>query len=434
MTEWQPLVHAYRARRAFRIRPRRRIAITPERAFAAIVEASRPFRLGARFRAVPDVRFYSGDDLLRSPGELLPGDGDRTLAEYAARIAPRAPQFQLVVTHPLVLDFALWAEVRRHARAIFDGIGYPVLPVVSELVIGTFARTPRGFTKRLHHAPLTFVLGGALRARLWDALWQRSPNEICDFDDHPPSQVIDAEPGDAVWWPADRWHLDGAGGGVCALLRLWIPDAGSATGAMVQQLAAAQLEAQLGGSEAVPYLRATRGGQATAPRPLLRAGARLGEIVCGPTLARELAIGWAKRVSACGLEPVPATVPCVLHDSARVRRDPSTPIVRMRWRDETIWAANGHAFALRAGERALHRLVEGLASRASSVAAICDGDPSVRGALEQLAEMGALSVRGEREGRAPQRSQDDRALRSDQDSGTPQRDQDGRAPRGGRAA
>ena len=408
MIDWDPVVRAHRERRAVRLRAGRRLAISAERAFAAAVAASAPFRLGTRFRAAPDVRFHAGDDLVRAPGDRLPGPEDGSLDAYVARItgsagpagrsAPGAP-FQLVVTHPLVIDFALWAEVRDLVRGLFAQIGAPVLPVVSELVLGTFARSPRGFTRRMRCAVVTIVLAGRLRARLWRTLWQRSPNEIRELDElrelreHPPDAVLDARAGDVLYWPADRWHLDEAVA-PCLALRLWIPAAGSATASVAAQLLGELVADRLGASAggAVPYAPIARPRTGAPPRPLRDAGRLLGELARGPELPRELAILWARRVSACGLEPVPAARAIALSPTARVRRDPRTPIVQLRWCGESIWAANGHGFALRSGERALRSVLAGLERCDASVAELCRGDAGLRGALELLAELRALAV------------------------------------------
>lgn len=398
MIDWDPLVRAVRRRRAVRLRAGRGIAISPDRAWAAVVQASAPFRLGMRFRAVPDVRFYAGDELVRSPGDRLPGTDDRSLGDYVTRVAApgaSAGGFQLVVTDPLVIDFALWAEVRELVRGLFARIGAPVLPVVGELVLGTFARTPRGFTKRMHHAVVTVVLAGQLRTRLWNALWQRSPNEIREFDMHRPERVLTGRAGDILYWPEDRWHLDEALA-PCLALRLWIPAAGSRPDAVVTQLAGELVAQRLGaaGDGAVPYLPLpARGRGATAaPRPLQRTGRLLGALARGPDLPRELAILWARRVSACGLEPVPPARAIALPATARVRRDPRTPIVQMRWRGESIWAANGHGFALRSGERALRRILRALERGDAEVGALCGEDAGLRAALALLAEVRALTV------------------------------------------
>jgi hypothetical protein len=310
--------------------------------------------------------------------------------------------FQLVVTHPLVVDAALWSEVRDQIRPLFARIGAPVLPVVSELLIGGFARSPRGFTKRMDCAVVTLVLAGQLRARLWRAVWQRSPNEIRDFDAHRPAQTLTARAGDILYWPADRWHLDEALA-PCLCLRLWIPTAGRRAVSAVAELAAELATARLGDdTEGLdpPASRRPDASDARAPaRDLLdgrselhRASRALRAIARGPALARELAIQWARRVSACGLEPVPAPRAIALSPTARIRRDPRTPIVRLRWRGESIWAANGHGFALRRGERALQRVIARLARSDAEVGALCRGDAGLTAALAALAEIGALTV------------------------------------------
>lgn len=70
----------------------------------------------------------------------------------------------------------------------------------------------------------------------------------------------------------------------------------------------------------------------------------------------------------------------------------------MRWRGESIWAANGHGFTLRSGARALHRIVRALERRGAEVAALCEHDPGVRAALGLLAEARAITVAGDRIG------------------------------------
>jgi hypothetical protein len=162
---------------------------------------------------------------------------------------------------------------------------------------------------------------------------------------------------------------------------------------VISELLAERLGADAGG--AVPYLAyPARGRCPRAPAgPLLRAAAVLDELARGPALARELAILWAKRVSACGLEPVPAPLGIELAPGDRVRRDPRTEIVRMRRHGESIWAVNGHAFALRGtGERALRRIVASLERGGGRVDALCRGDAGVHAVLEMLAELRALAV------------------------------------------
>jgi hypothetical protein len=397
MIEWDPVVRAHHAREVGRLRAGRRLAISPDRAWRAVVEASAPFRLGLRYRAVPDVRLYTGDALIPGPGDRLPGPDDHSFDHYLARLAGDgvpAGGFQLIVTDPLVLDFALWSEVRDLVRGLLARIGAPVLPVICELVLGTFARTPRGFTRRMRCAMATAVLAGQLRTRIWNRAWQRSPNEIRDFDAHRPDQIVTARPGDVVYVPADRWHLDEALA-PCLALRLWIPSAGSNTGAEVAQVVSELAAERLGVDGAAPFVPlAARGPTRAAPPELRRTGRCVSELARGPELARELAIRWARRVSACGLEPVPAARSIALPAAARVRRDPGTPIVRMRWRGESIWAANGHGFTLRSGERALHRIVRSLERRDATVGALCGDDPGLHAALAVLAEIRAITVDG----------------------------------------
>jgi hypothetical protein len=339
--------------------------VSPEDAFRAVAAACAPFRAGTRFRALPDARFFVEDAQIRAPGSLLPGPRDRGLDGYHRRVAGRlrGRRYQLFVDQPLLVDFPLWARVRDLVAGLLERVGVPVLPIACDLAIGDFARTPRGFSKRLHHSVVALVLRGRLRVRLWEELWDSPPNEIVDFDSHAESAMtLEAGAGDILYWPARFWHIEEcverARG--CMVLRLWIPSHGARPTDAIKETLADLLADKLGGDGAVPYLRFS---PRAAARPLARAADRLAELSRGAELTQALRVEWAKRVSACGLEPVPAAREAApLRPTDLVRADPGGRAVRMPGgRGEWIWAVNGHAFALQ-GHRAAERVRRALES------------------------------------------------------------------------
>ena len=89
-------------------------AIDLGRAFTAVIAASEPFRAGTRFRTLPDVRFFVEEGRLRAPGRLLPDANDATVDAYFDRLDHELTGrgYLLTVEQPLLLDFALWSQVR----------------------------------------------------------------------------------------------------------------------------------------------------------------------------------------------------------------------------------------------------------------------------------------------------------------------------------
>lgn len=379
--------------------------VSAEDAFRAAAAACAPFRAGTRFRALPDARFFVEHAQIRAPGSLLPGPRDRDLDGYHRRVAGRlrGRRYQLFVDQPLLVDFPLWARVRDLVAGLLERVGVPVLPIACDLAIGDFARTPRGFSKRLHHSVVALVLRGRLRVKLWEELWDSPANEIVDFDSHAESAVtLEAGAGDILYWPARFWHVeecvDRARG--CMVLRLWIPAHGARPTDAIKETLADLLAAKLGGDGAVPYLRfSPRAGQAP---PLARAADGLTELSRAAELTQALRLKWAKRVSACGLEPVPAAREATrLRPTDLVRADPGGRAVRIPGgRGEWIWAINGHAFALqghRAAERVRRALESGEPIRVGDLSrpgrdgASPDG---VHALLELLHQLRAISVVG----------------------------------------
>ncbi|WP_257447826.1 cupin domain-containing protein [Archangium lipolyticum] len=378
----------------------------PDQVFRTVVEASEPFRFGTRFKALPNVKFLAGSAQLRSPGKLLPGDGDRDVDGYVRRVASKVGkrQFQLLVEQPLLLDFALWDRLRVFVRGLLERVGFPVLPIVSDVFLGDFARAPQGLARRPHHSVFTLVLQGRLRVRVWKRLWGESPNEAVDFRRHlSEATTLEAGAGDVLYAPSRSWHLEECRGS-CMAVRLWIPVKGSRPADAVKDVLVTLLGQQLPQEGAVPYLeypwRRRRGGAGASVPSLVRTAEGLEELARGPELLQALRIIWAQRVSACGLEPVPPPHEAPpLEDSTLVRGAPHGRVVRMQDSPgQWIWAVNGHAFPMPGSTEALQvleSLESGDAVRVGELCRVARRAPQrteLRRLLETLHALRALEV------------------------------------------
>jgi len=310
--------------------------LPPEQAFRGLVSVSAPFRLGTRFGALPDVRFFADTARLRAPGTLLPGEKDASAAAYLQRVTRKlgpARGFQCFVEQPLVLDYAQWDCVRGFLDGVLEQVGVPMLPIVSDLWLGRFRQPPQGAARRAHHSRFTVVLQGRLRVRHWT-------------EDAGRARAMEARAGDVLYAPSHVWQEETSDEGALAL-RLWIPVRGSEPLDAVKGLAVKLLDGQLGPDRAVPFLTYPwKRGRARVP-PLERAARALQDVTSGPDLRQALRIVWARRVSASALEPVPPPrPPQPLEEDAFVRKAQPGRVVRMldspgQW----LWAVNGHAFA-----------------------------------------------------------------------------------------
>ncbi|WP_163567225.1 hypothetical protein [Fodinicola feengrottensis] len=301
--------------------------------YRAMVAASAPFRAGTRYQALPDVRFRADDGVIRAPGGLLPGEHDRTLDGYFDRLETDLGQgCLLTVEQPLMTDFALWSVVRDWLARLWREVGWPSLPVVSELAVGDRITDRGGLAGEPTHDVLTWVLHGTLRVALQDGTAGPQP-------------TLTVPAGQLAYWPGTHSYAD-TYADRCMLLRLRVPtDPRLAFGA-VKDLLAETMQAQRDGDE-VPYLPISAG---TVAEPIAAIAQQLGEQVQAPELTRALRVQLGKRRSAAGLEPVPAPRwPVELTASDWIRRTaevlpvPDPP-------DRTVWAVNGYG-VLAAGRR-----------------------------------------------------------------------------------
>ena len=262
---------------------------------------------------------------LRAPGDLLPDAADASATGYADRLRARlaGEGFLLTVTQPFVLDFVLWHQLRAAVAGLWQEVGWPILPVETELLVGDRFTDHSGWTDFASHAELIWVLHGSVRM--------------------PP---LSAGPGELLYRPPGRRHTMEYGER-CVTLRLRIPADPALLGPALREVLADLVHRERGSE--VTYVDAS-----VDPRSALAdLTGTVGRIAGSPELSRALRRQWAARRSAAGLEPAPPARRGVAIDSAR-RVRVTGEIVRLPdGPDHVLWAANGHAFPLGggAGER-----------------------------------------------------------------------------------
>lgn len=325
------------------------------RAFEVLVAACAPFRAGTRFRAVPDVRFHVERGRLRAPGDLLPDTTDTSVAGYARRLHARLGNegYLLTVEQPFVLDFELWAGVRAAVEPLWHAVGWPSLPVVTELLVGDRYTDYKGWTDFTSHAELTWVLHGRLRTGTRSA----GPNELLY---RPPGHRHTTEYGER-----------------CVVLRLRITTDPALVGPALRGVLADLVQRERGPD--VTYVEPSADPRAELA-DLIGTVRRVAE---SPDLVRTLRRRSLVRRSAAGLEPAPPPRSPVAIDAGQSVRV-TGEIVRMPdGPGRALWAVHGHAFPLggEAGERLFELLRPGAECTVDDLCAASGAPPDAVGAL-----------------------------------------------------
>lgn len=374
---------------------------------ALTVRSCAPFRAGTRFWVLPDVRFLVGDGWLRAPGTLLPDTTDRTMVDYLDRLDADVSGrgYLLTVRQPLLLDFALWSAVRDAVSGLWREVGWPNLPVVTEVLIGDRFTQHVGATEEPTHAALTWVLHGRMDVRLWDERRGPPPPEIAAPEQEPGQELdgvrtMSAGAGELLYWPGDRRHVD-THRGRCVALRLRVPVDRRLPFTALRDLLADLVHTRQGNDETVPYFPFGPGTRVDEPGGLLPHLTALGDelraVVHGEQLRRMLRVRWAALRSAAGLEPIPEPRTGVpMTRATRLRR--SSEIVRMPdGPDRQVWAVNGNVFTLpaAAGERvfaALPRDGEATVADVCRAVGVADEDRNLLALLDRLYRLRGIDV------------------------------------------
>lgn len=315
---------------------------TPEELFRCLLAASARLRAGEE---VGPAQFYRDDGLyLSGPGvgRFLPEPTDGSLEAYAARVSRQLDgrRFALLFHWLLESDAELWLR----ARDLMAELVARVRPrrIQDTLFLGNYEQTPFGVHKDETDVLLVPVLG---RKRILTWADDRYDGGNDPGPRREDAAILEAGPGELLYWPGRLWHIGEGVGGLSATLNFgFLPyDPMEDMGRQIAANFAQRFQARL----SVPAATAAPLGDSVA-EALDAARAVLPAVLDDPQLELELRISLLLHESRCGFARAPAPRPWrVLEDEEAVRTSPHGPI---QWlpapEDEIVVAATGQSLRL----------------------------------------------------------------------------------------
>ncbi len=318
--------------------------VSADHVFERLVAASEHWA-GAERGFIPEL-FVEHAQLLTDIHRFLPSAADGSIAGWSARVTRllQGRAFGFVVDDYHVHDDLVWRRVRQFLRGLYGITGLPGEEAKMTLFLGNYARTPFGL-HRGRSANFMFVVDGLKRIRAWPDEFFRGKPDMTNRLDYEryndASVVLDARPGEVIFWPASYWHIgeDAGGPSIAISLALFMEPQPGADLAHTLEQAIAQ---RSGAARRRRLIAADR--VRTEVRRDLRALQQLGR---GPSLARALAADRLNRMTGAGFARVPPPAPArALADDDVVCGDPDFAVRWIRLGDEIVCSASGHAFAL----------------------------------------------------------------------------------------
>jgi hypothetical protein len=386
--------------------------LTPAQVFRALVAAGDRYRAGDRGVA-PELCIEHAR-LLADVGAHLPAAADGSLQGWATRVArlTEGRRFGLVVDQFEGCDEPLWWRLREFLHGLYAFTGVPGEYVKAALFLGNYGTTPFGL-HRGRSSNFMFVVEGKKRIRAWPDEFFRGKEDLTNRLDYQrylaESIVLDAEPGDVIYWPSSYWHIgEDVGGWSVAVSVALFMDRPPVTDLALQ---AAQLVEVVAPSRGRRPVRFPAGGPARGTRrvPALvrdtaRAFRRAGR---RPLLEVALTRHWLDHLTGYGFPRTPAPRPARrLDDAERLRGDARHPVLWLAaGNGDLVCSANGHSFAVTAHpavETLLRRVNTGrpfqVGEAVARTARTVDGPahrgrssaPQVRALLERLWSLRAL--------------------------------------------
>lgn len=344
---------------------------TPAEVFEAALEAARRY---ANPNLPPRARAYLGSSEQRDAAPLLPDPADGSLAGYLRRVrhVPSDDGFGVMVNQFQSTDDAIWSRVTRFLGGLQRAVGVAIGGSHLDLFVVNQRRGFIGVHKDSQDV-FTTVVSGRKRMLLWpferlrdrtgqgEALRLRGwkLGQICDDALRAEAIVLDAEPGDIMYWPADYWHNSEADREPVVTLALGVVRtadpvrfAQMATDVLVRQQAtpgAAAPDLSLSGFDgAMSWLDAAVAGAFADPR-----------------YRDQLENTFLRWLTGCGFEEVPALAPPRdLGDDTWLRGCGAPRFVHHRRRGALAIWSHGHALDL-PGHPALLHLCDEIARRAA---------------------------------------------------------------------
>lgn len=200
-----------------------KLSLTPTHSVMTEAEALRALR--AASDDVRNVRrdvqmslFVDDGPYVGSRNGLLPDVNDESLTAYNRRIRSRIGERDYTLAlYSVHLYFpALYHRSRAFLSDLFRITGVPQGAVDTDIWLGQYSKNPSGI-HRDAAANFSFILSGNKRYIFWprsrfdSTKVARRGHVPLGRDDYEAlledSVVVEASPGDVVYWPADHWHM-----------------------------------------------------------------------------------------------------------------------------------------------------------------------------------------------------------------------------------
>lgn len=322
--------------------------------------------------------------------EGAPRREDGSFAGYQARMKAqlRGRRYALVISELHSFAFELWAQERPLLDELWKRLGLPLSGAITTLFHGNYEHTPVG-VHRDRFGTILFALHGKKRMRLWaERPWTAPVATVLDYQAHLASSfTVEVSPGEALYWPSSYYHVgESAEAEPATSVNIGLPISEHRTSYFVDDLAVGVIDEKdlpqerrartrlrpVRASPLVPLQRALERGVLSPrlPTPLLQAIASVRQLAEPRASQRHIQRTWLSRITASGLEPVPAAAPVhALRDEETVQLLPGASL---RWaashddrgRPILICAGNGHAVERATGrspalDKLLRRLLGG---------------------------------------------------------------------------
>tara|TARA_B100000959_G_scaffold271618_1_gene319954 strand:- start:102 stop:1352 length:1251 start_codon:yes stop_codon:yes gene_type:complete len=159
----------------------------------------------------PQKRFFRGTVLVQEES-FFPTLADRSFEQYHQRILQLLPdtEYSLVVGGLETTDSNLWKWVVQTLTPLYQIIGSPAGFSEISAFIGNYSRTPFGVHQD-RSGVLAMPLIGTKRMRLWPREYGLAHPDLDRSHQYeafiPSSSLLEATPGQALYWPSEAWHV-----------------------------------------------------------------------------------------------------------------------------------------------------------------------------------------------------------------------------------
>jgi len=339
---------------------------------------------------------------------LLPESADCNIPSYLQRVdhLVGGENFTLLLANPHLVSNEIQRRMWFFVRDMIEHTGQPCGGVDSSIFIGSYSQTPFG-VHRGQMSVMTFPVYGIKRFLLWPRGYGQEHIDIQDslsYDAHRgAAQVLQAQPGDLMYWPADWWHVadDRKRPSAAFNIGFWWdkPPLDRALLAMSEALSRADVPRNHGEAAYDPLqISFPPPCAGNGPNPdLSRAAQMLRAVICNRSLTDRLHAEWlAFRSSQClrDVAALPPRLPAVTWGSTLTPFAAGAVLIAPLDADRMVVAANGIAREFPAHPAAWD-FCSALAT-GKSVQLTCRGDAHEQTTLRALASFivgtGAVDV------------------------------------------